>query len=135
SKDVVYHLTSSDTNVGSEDNHLSEEQNIVLDSILVQSMETQYFTLSVTGNTSTSFRIVVEKIDDIEEYFYMTILNQNEVKESSLTSVGEEVALQDEGLIEASDDDGATYYFRGKVNNNYVSFAGLMWRIIRINGD
>ena len=135
SKDVVYHLTSSDTNVVSEDNHLSEEQNIVLDNILVQSMETQNFTLSVTGNTSTSFRIVVEKIDDIEEYFYMTILNQNEVKESSLTSVGEEVALQDEGLIEASDDDGATYYFRGKVNNNYVSFAGLMWRIIRINGD
>lgn len=29
----------------------------------------------------------------------------------------------------------ATYYFRGNVNNNYVVFAGLLWRIVRINED
>ena len=28
-----------------------------------------------------------------------------------------------------------TYYFRGAVENNYVSFAGFIWRIIRINED
>ena len=28
-----------------------------------------------------------------------------------------------------------TYYFRGDVTNNYVSFAGFTWRIIRINED
>ena len=28
-----------------------------------------------------------------------------------------------------------TYYFRGAVENNYVSFAGFYWRIIRINED
>ena len=28
-----------------------------------------------------------------------------------------------------------TYYFRGDVENNYVSFAGLIWRIVRINED
>ena len=28
-----------------------------------------------------------------------------------------------------------TYYFRGNVENNYVSFAGLTWKIIRINED
>ncbi len=28
-----------------------------------------------------------------------------------------------------------TYYFRGAVENNYVSFAGFDWRIIRINED
>ena len=28
-----------------------------------------------------------------------------------------------------------TYYFRGNVTNNYVLFAGLTWRIIRINED
>ena len=28
-----------------------------------------------------------------------------------------------------------TYYFRGNVENNYVSFAGLIWRIVRINED
>ena len=28
-----------------------------------------------------------------------------------------------------------TYYFRGAVTNNYVSFAGKIWRIVRINED
>ena len=28
-----------------------------------------------------------------------------------------------------------TYYFRGAVENNYVSFAGIIWRIVRINED
>ena len=28
-----------------------------------------------------------------------------------------------------------TYYFRGNVNNNYVSFAGQTWRIVRVNED
>ena len=29
----------------------------------------------------------------------------------------------------------STYYFRGNVENNYVSFAGFIWRIVRINED
>ena len=28
-----------------------------------------------------------------------------------------------------------TYYFRGNVENNYVSFAGQTWRIVRVNED
>ena len=31
--------------------------------------------------------------------------------------------------------EGTTYYFRGNVTNNYVSFANKTWRIIRINED
>ena len=38
-------------------------------------------------------------------------------------------------LCEAEDDLGTTYYYRGNVTNNYVSFAGFIWRIVRINGD
>ena len=38
-------------------------------------------------------------------------------------------------LCEAEDDLGTSYYFRGNVTNNYVSFAGFIWRIVRINGD
>ncbi len=39
------------------------------------------------------------------------------------------------GIYEAKDDFGTSYYFRGTVTNNYVQFAGYYWRIIRINGD
>ena len=44
-------------------------------------------------------------------------------------------ATTDEGLFMAEDDEGESYYYRGSVKNNYVSFAGSIWRIIRRNGD
>lgn len=39
------------------------------------------------------------------------------------------------GVFAAADDTGTSYYYRGSVTNNYVSFAGKTWRIVRINGD
>ena len=35
----------------------------------------------------------------------------------------------------AEDDYGTTYYYRGAVTDNYVSFANKTWRIVRINGN
>ena len=123
SSDVTYTLSSTDASIQVEEAHLSDEDNMVMDNILIGSMETQNFTLSVSNNSSTTFKIEVEKIEDVEEYFYMTILNQNEISTS------------EDGLFESEDDDGTTYYFRGNVENNYVLFAGLSWRIVRINGN
>ena len=34
-----------------------------------------------------------------------------------------------------TEDNKTTYYFRGAVENNYVSFANNIWRIVRINED
>ena len=38
-------------------------------------------------------------------------------------------------LNNAPDDYGISYYYRGNVIDNYVSFADKTWRIVRINGD
>ena len=38
-------------------------------------------------------------------------------------------------LNNAPDDYGDSYYFRGNVLDNYVTFADKTWRIVRINGD
>jgi len=38
-------------------------------------------------------------------------------------------------MYAAEDDDGMSYYFAGEVNNNWLKFAGLYWRIVRVNGD
>ena len=40
-----------------------------------------------------------------------------------------------EARVFATEDDYGTSYYRGSVENNYVSFDGMTWRIIRINGD
>ena len=34
-----------------------------------------------------------------------------------------------------SDDYGISYYYRGGVEDNYVDFAGMCWRVVRIAGD
>ena len=41
------------------------------------------------------------------------------------------------GLYKSTDTNTGkpTYYFRGNVTNNYVSFAGQTWRIVRVNED
>ena len=38
-------------------------------------------------------------------------------------------------LSKTQDDYGDSYYFRGDVIDNYVNFAGMCWRIVRIEGD
>lgn len=39
------------------------------------------------------------------------------------------------GLYAAEDDLGTSYYYRGNVKNNFVKFAGYVWKIVRVNGN
>lgn len=55
--------------------------------------------------------------------------NDNQTIDYSTPSTSEE------GLIKTTDNDGDTYIYRGSVTNNYVSFAGYTWRIVRVNAD
>ena len=72
----------------------------------------------------------------------LVITNHDKTVESAKTNIKSkgipdftQVATTDEGLYMAEDDEGESYYYRGAVKNNYVSFAGFIWRIIRRNGD
>ena len=72
----------------------------------------------------------------------LVIANRDKTVESAKTNIKSkgipdftQVATTDEGLYMAEDDEGESYYYRGAVKNNYVSFAGFIWRIIRRNGD
>jgi len=110
---------------------------ITTDFISIDVGETKVYTLELENN-GTSNLIGLLNIRDQEgkiKTFADTILNNITPSESSLTKVGDEIALEDEGLIKNYDDIGVSYNFRGNVKNNYVSFGGLTWRIVRINGD
>lgn len=52
-----------------------------------------------------------------------------------ITNPGAAQPTTNEGLIQNLDDLGSTYYFRGNVENNYVMFANMCWRVVRIMGD
>lgn len=105
--------------------------------IEIDAKETHSYELTLheveKGNMNGTIKVGIEGTK--EEYFASTIMNDNEVKKEPLTKIGEEIATENEGLIETADDHGLAYYFRGNVPNNYVSFAGLIWRIVKINGD
>ena len=52
---------------------------------------------------------------------------------SSITLSG--VETSNNYVCSIPDTYGTSYYYRGNVTNNYVKFANLYWRIIRVNGD
>lgn len=65
------------------------------------------------------------------------ILRDNVVitESPTLTTTSEEA--NENGLYKSitTNNGNPTYYFRGNIDNNYVDFAGFVWRIVRINED
>ena len=95
-----------------------------------------YFKVTVTSEDKTStneykIKIKVEKPVTIFGKKYDVIES-----EPTLTTTSQE-AGDESGLYKstATNTGEPTYYFRGAVENNYVSFAGFTWRIVRINED
>ena len=67
---------------------------------------------------------------------YSRSANYNTItKADKYNSTSTSVLTSESGVYKTEDDDGESYYFRGKIDNNYVSFANNLWRIVRINGD
>ena len=57
-------------------------------------------------------------------------------KETPTTTPGQVVSNEKEKILsKTEDDDGDSYYFRGNVTDNYVNFANMCWRVVRIQGD
>ncbi|MCI6764146.1 hypothetical protein MSH26_04755, partial [bacterium] len=55
---------------------------------------------------------------------------------ATLTNPTTNASASNEAVMSlAPDDYGISYYFRGNVQNNFVSFANMCWRIVRITGD
>lgn len=64
---------------------------------------------------------------------YSAVIKQG-TKDNPTTTIGT-AATTNEGLIKTTDDYGTAYYYRGAVENNYVRFAGMCWRIVRTTGN
>ena len=132
---VTYTLTDNALiNVSDE---LPKHNEIISSYILIKKGEIHDYELTFKN---TSDNVAGVELDCEQEAlnnntFAETILKNNEIKSESKTVVGKEIATEDEGLIKTVDDYGATYYFRGNVQNNNVSINNLNFKIVRINGD
>jgi len=146
-----YNLSLSDLNNVGEVNYEVESNREGFQTISKKYPDADYTfanTIKINGNETHSYtftlmnpnhEVVKGKINiELEKdmnIFANIILKNNIVNSEAKTKVGEEISQEEEGLIESSDDYGTSYYFRGNVANNYVVFAGLSWRIVKINGD
>jgi len=114
--------------------------------ILENPSETKNYDASDIGkytcNNSSNMCTQMYRINNITETtldnadIYTLNENSNEVTSGyTYTSRPTSTTKSDSGLYKAADDDGDSYYFRGSIPNNYVSFANQTWRIVRVNGD
>ena len=81
-------------------------------------------------------------VKDGTEVIYKTAKSTKIKTTPDLSKVADGTSWNDEvndftndGIFSAEDDYGISYYYRGPILNNYVSFADKKWRIVRINGD
>lgn len=132
-KDCEYTLVSDDYTY-SGDFKTGE----ITDSILIKAGETKNFTLNVLTESGNVFEAEIKVVKEVTEQmnFSQTILsNSNTIFDKSFSSLGKDTAISNEGLIASQDEVGSVYYFRGNIENNYVLFADMLWRIVKINSD
>ena len=95
-----------------------------------------YFKITVTSEnkeTINEYKIKISVIESVSIFGKQYSVIQ---KEPTLTTSSNNTN-DESGLYKSTDTNSGepTYYFRGKVEDNYVSFAGQIWRIVRINED
>ena len=100
------------------------------------------------GKNTLPIRVIAE--DGSEKIYNINItrkagasLLKNEIMKNTVITASPTLTTSSNNTSDASglykstatNTGDATYYFRGNVENNYVSFAGDTWRIVRINED
>jgi hypothetical protein len=87
------------------------------------------FTLAKLGINKSTIKTTTPDFTkvSVSQTYYDTLTESTSPKKSQ--------AVVDTGMYAATDDYGTSYYFRGAVDNNWVKFNNMYWRIVRINGD
>ena len=134
-ENIKYQLSSEETKLNIDDGSFST--NSIVEYAVINPGDTHNYVLKINKSIQNKDigQLIVEKYTFEQQYFAQTVIANSTVSQEPKTSVGTEISQADEGLIQDLDDDGVTYYFRGNIQNNYVKFADMLWRIVRINGN
>ena len=105
----------------------------IVDSLKIQAKSTKVYELTVAGK---EFNGTISVDDELvkKNYFADLILTLNNISFEPKTPLGQ-ATTDIEGLIKKDEESGTSYYFRGIVKNNWVKFADVYWRIVKINPD
>lgn len=114
-----YQITSSKRVLGRVEDYIS-------------TTDKKYYTCLSSGTDVCS---VVYVIYDYTSTTSNGVTTYKITKADRYTVAEGETSSSSPGLYAAVDDYGDSYYYRGSVTNNYVKYAGFIWRIVRRNGD
>ncbi len=120
-QDVIYENMIQDHTTG----YLYKTTDLAIDETLPYDESQKEIATNVKIYLQNSFKnIIIQHEGSIEHYeeghIFTGISGQNE---AALGSIEDPLSKE------------TIYFFRGNVKNNYVSFAGQLWRILRINTD
>ena len=74
--------------------------------------------------------------DNPEDGTLLAAIKRDNTVKSPTTTPGAEISADTEAVLASTEDDyGTSYYFRGAVENNYVEYANMCWRIVRVTGN
>lgn len=123
-------------------NILSVDSTILNDGTVVSIYSIDVFVSHVDFDQDFGIHITTSTDDSKDDKLADLILENNSIIDRVPNFQATELDPDDiPGLYKSTDTNFngeiglPTYYFRGNVKNNYVEFAGLMWRIIRVNED
>ena len=99
-------------------------------------------TTTTTATTTTTTTTTKVQNEENKKTLAKTIIASAKAGGTNRTTYGREVttftsiSVKNERVLNTAPDDyGTSYYYRGNVLDNYVTFAKKTWRIVRINGD
>ena len=73
---------------------------------------------------------------DVSSGTLLAAIKRDNTVTTPTTTPGTEISADIEALLASTADDyGTSYYFRGAVTNNFVEYANMCWRIVRVTGD
>ena len=138
------YVKSSSSNIPIGDYTLNKEKTYCENNGIVSNYNRTNGSISLSFEGSDKCYLYFDYID---VYGWETILVDNidgatnssdalsKITELSSDKLSSVTTSDEKGIYKTKDDLGMSYYFRGAVNNNWVVFANMYWRIIRINGD
>ena len=104
----------------------SDNRGIKIKDVKFASMK-DYTCTNVNSDGTINSKVTCTKGNDVS--------SELTLKEKVLGTNDSNVVTSGDGLYSETTNSGTTYYFKGAVENNYVKFANLIWRIVRINED
>jgi len=145
--DVNYKLTSNsskfilvDENTGTKEFQIGPNETkthtikvTLRDDVVYENLD-EALKLIIRTTYPITENIIVQTVNlHLPEYFKTIILNGMTIYDSPKSFTKAET--ENGYLLRTPELDDYTYFYRGVIENNYIQFAGLLWRVVRIDSN